>query len=316
MRCLELTLLSVAIVVACGPSPGTTTDSGTSGGSSSGDSVATEVPDGTTSGSTGGATGPTGSTEPTTGSTEPTTGSTGPTDSTGLGTTTTDATTGLDTGDSTGGLVCDGPDREQVQATWAITFPGGVKPASVSTICTVATAKEQPPQWLIGLDCQLDGQVKPVDLTMTRTPSWTPPLSLGEKLDLEYRAELIFWTNEWFSLQSPDSTSLRIGGVSADHLIPVGTTAEEFYGTPISVVEGLCAPGGDDLCGPVERLALAVMWGIETVDVFDGQFGWVVNLPGSYSIWVETATRPVEPQQCDDVPPAWFQAMMQQDIGP
>lgn len=304
MRYYGIALLSFA--AACGPSSGSTAGDG-----SSGDGVTTGMSDGTLSGTTSGA--PPG--DSTGGSTGPapgtTTGSTGEVGSSGSETSTGEGSTGADTGETTGGPACGEPDPEPVAAAWSIAFPGD-KPLVLWSKCTVAMMTEQPPQWSIQLDCQGD----PIDIKVTRAPTATPPLFIGHEVELEFHSEQVFWSNEWFSIQYPDSSELLVGGVSADRLVPDGTTAEEFFGTAIAVEEGLCAPGGDDPCGPVERLALVLTWFGEAVHVFDAQWGWAVNLPGSYSIWVETARRPVAPQQCEDLPPAWFQVMMQADIGP
>jgi hypothetical protein len=50
--------------------------------------------------------------------------------------------------------------------------------------------------------------------------------------------------------------------------------------------------------------------------VFAGQFREVINLAGHYDLWLQTAERPTDPNGCDDIPPAWFQALMVLETGP
>ena len=146
-------------------------------------------------------------------------------------------------------------------------------------------------------------------------PDAPPPLPKGAKLTLEYREEPIFWVNRWFSISGAGFPSMNFGGISADHLAPPGTTTDSFFSVGLDVQGGVCAPIDDDLCGPEERLALEVAFGVES-RVLDGQFRSFFDLPGYVSLWVQTARRPVEPVQCDDVPPAWFQLLMTSEFGP
>jgi hypothetical protein len=50
--------------------------------------------------------------------------------------------------------------------------------------------------------------------------------------------------------------------------------------------------------------------------VFDGQFKQSVDLAGHYDVWLQEASRPTDPSACDDVPPAWFQALMVLEVSP
>lgn len=306
MRSLGPISLSLALAAGCGPSSGTTSgttsddSSGPTGDPSSGNHVTTDMSDETSPSETD-----------TTG--VPTTGPT-----TMMTTTATDSTSATDgatagPGTTTGDTVCGAPDS--VVAQWSMEFQGE-RPTSVSAPCTVDTATESPLEWTIAFDCTIDGAAQVVHLAFTRAPFPSQVFLPGQEVQLEYRSEQLFWLNQWFSIRAAfDPTRMPFGGVSADRLVPDGTTAEEFYSTPIEMVDGLCEPS-DAQCGLSERLALAVTWLEVTIEVFDGQHGSNSNLPGDYSLWVENAARLVEPVMCEDVPPAWFQALMAEDIGP
>jgi len=216
--------------------------------------------------------------------------------------------------ETTGGIVCEDPDPEPVLAEWSFTFPDGEPHESVSAECTVTTFAEVGPDVVLTLACALDGELI-VEFKYTRAPDAPPPLTKGAKLTLEYREEPIFWINRWFSISGAGFPSMNFGGISADHLAPPGTTTESFFATGLDVIGGVCSPIDGDQCGPEERLALDVAFGVES-RVLDGQFRSFFDLPGYVSLWVQTARRPVEPVQCDDVPPAWFQLLMTSEFGP
>lgn len=297
--------LSLLLAAACGPTlPGTTdaTDS-------TGDAPSTG--DGTLSAGTG-STG----VDPTTGASDPTTSAT--TGEPGTTTTTTTGTTGPDTTGTgtTGGDACGAIDDEEVQAQWSLEFPGGGVQQSLSADCTVEKLDEPAPgSATIALACEADVELAAV-LTYTRTPVQPPPLAVGEQIRLEYREDQIFWTNRWFSIRAADTpTQMKFGGISGSAIEPLGATVEEFFFTPLAVVEGACEPSGDGVCGPEERLGLAVPFGSPS-PVFDGQFRQVVNLPGHYDVWLATARRPTSPDACDDVPPAWFEALLFFEVSP
>jgi len=301
------------LAAACGPTPATTASATDDPSTSAG----TIVSEGTGGNSTTGG----GTTDPTTSTTgEPATdgATTGGTTSaattsgtTSAGGTTVDETTSAET---TGGLACEAPDPEPVLAQWAFTFPNGEPHESVSAECTVTTFEEVGQDVALTLACALNGELL-VEFKYTRAPDAPPPLPKGAKLTLEYREETIFWINRWFSISGAGFPSMKFGGISADHLAPPGTTTQSFFFTGLDVLEGVCSPIDGDLCGPEERLMLDVAFGVES-RVLDGQFRSFFNLPGYVSLWVQTARRPVEPVQCDDVPPAWFQLLMTSEIGP
>lgn len=301
------------LAAACGPTPAATASATDDPSTAAG----TTMSEGTGSKPTTGG----GTTDPTTSTTsEP-----GTDGATTVGTTTAATTSGTTTDGGTtvdettaaetaGGIVCEDPDPEPVLAEWSFTFPNGEPHESVSAECTVTTFAEVGPDVVLTLACALDGELI-VEFKYTRAPDAPPPLTKGAKLTLEYREEPIFWINRWFSISGAGFPSMKFGGISADHLAPPGTTTQSFFSTGLDVQGGVCSPIDGDLCGPEERLALDVAFGVES-RVLDGQFRSFFDLPGYVSLWVHTARRPVEPVQCDDVPPAWFQLLMTSEFGP
>ena len=107
-----------------------------------------------------------------------------------------------------------------------------------------------------------------------------------------------------------------ISVVKSYQLVPDGTTAEEFFGVDLKLVEGLCEPVAHRPCGPIERLAVDAKWSSGQDEIFDGQFGALIDLGGHIDVWVGEATRPVDDASCDDTPPAWFSIVMSGSFGP
>lgn len=303
MRTAQLSGPCLLLALACGPSPGTTgTDTGTTTAASTSDPLPTTTADATST--TGGSTSAVTTTAP--GTTSGTT--------TGLDT---GSETSTDTDTTTGDPACGEPDTDEVLALWDIHVNDGPPPETISAPCTVTTSNAAGPQWQLGLDCTIDGQPATVDLLITRAPESVTTLFVGDMRVLEYRAEQIFWTNEWFSIH-PDGNPflVALAGIKADHVTPPGTTAKDFFGVDIDVVDGLCAPIDLGPCGPTIRLALDMTWSAGHKLLFDGQSGALVDLGGDVGVWVATATRPNDPAACDDIPPAWFEVVMAGNFGP
>lgn len=110
--------------------------------------------------------------------------------------------------------------------------------------------------------------------------------------------------------EGPDPTS---AGTTA---LSTSTTVEQFYDAALTVKHGPCAPVPDGLCGERERLALVHPLPRPPHAVYDRQFFGYPDAAADYDLWLATASRPVEPVQCEDVPPAWFQALMTSSFGP
>ncbi|MBK7825664.1 hypothetical protein [Nannocystis sp.] len=225
--------------------------------------------------------------------------------------------TSTDTGTTTGDSACGEPDAPAVMALWDIHVNDGPPPGTISAPCTVTASDVAGPQWTLGLDCTIDGQTAAVDLLITRAPESGPTLAVGDMRVLEYRAEQIFWTNEWFSIHPEGNPFLvALAGIKADHVAPPGMTAKDFFGVAIAVVDGLCAPIDLGPCGPTIRLALDMTWSAGNKLLFDGQSGGLVDLGGTVGVWVAKATRPNDRAACDDIPPAWFEVVMAGSFGP
>lgn len=305
MRTAQLSGPCLLLALACGPSPGTTSaDTGTTSAASTSDPAPTTTADETATTSHGSTTAITTTTDPGT-----TSGTTAPPD--------TGNETASDTDTTTGDPACGEPDADEVVALWDISVNGGPPPETVSAPCIVTASDVAGPQWTLGLDCTIDGQAAAVELLITRTPESGPTVSVGTMWVLEYRAEQIFWTNEWFAIHVDGNTLLvAAAGIKADDVAPPGTTAEDFFGVAIHVVDGLCAPIDRGPCGPTIRLALDMTWSAANKLLFDGQQGALIDLGSDVGVWVAAATRPSDRAACDDVPPAWFEVVMAGNFGP
>lgn len=218
------------------------------------------------------------------------------------------------TGATTGDPLCEEPDAEPLPASWSLGFeidPQG----DLLLTCTVSAVLYEEPKATVDLDCVGDGGAQLAQLVFSRTPYPSQVFWVGQQIELDYRVEWPFWTNQWFAIRD-DATPPRmiLAGVSADRLAPPGATAEAFYDTPLEVVHDLCA-AERYACGTRERLALDITWLGITVRVFDGQFGANSNLPGTYSLWLKQAVR-MNGDACDDTRPEWYEALMQLSIGP
>ncbi len=332
----------LALLMACGPASGTSesetsadgsTSSGTSSSSASGQvpttaaDETTTVP-GTTSTSTSTSTG----TSMTASETSTTTsGSDATSEMTSTTTPGSDATSemtstgpGMDsdpstsTGETMGDPACEEPEGG-VMAEWSILVDGGPAPESLVAPCTVITSDLMQPVWLLALECTGNGEMMTVEFEITRAPGGGKNLFPGNQVMLAYRSEQIFWTNRWFSIRpETEPEAVAVSGISADKPIPEGTTAEEFFGlTKLAVIDGACDPiDGGGACEPTIRMALDVAWSTEQSVVFDGHFDALFDFKGDLAVWVARATRPADPQACDDVPPAWFEVVTSQVFGP
>lgn len=299
-----------AVALACGPTPGTTTDASTGAATTAADSTSTAAtaPTTTQAGTTGPDTGAT-----TTGAT--TTGATTSTDTDAGSETSSSAGSSGDA--TTGAASCEEPDDPAVEAAWTLTVDGGLAPEAVLAPCVVVTSEVQDTQWLLALDCEIDGGTKAVELVITRAPAMGPTLAVGDERVLDYRRTSPFWSNEWFAIHPADNPFItNVSGIQAEALAPPDTTAVEFFGVDIAVIDDLCAPIDTGPCGPSIRLALEMKWSAATDLVFDGQTGSLTDFGGTISSHVAIARRPDDGVQCDDLPPAWFSVVMAGNFGP
>ncbi len=310
----------LALLMACGPAFGTSesetsadgsTSSGTSSSSASGQ-VPTTAADETTTvpGTTS-----TSTTASETSITTPGSEATSEMTSTGPGM---DSDPSTSTGETMDDPACEEPEGG-VMAEWSILVDGGPAPESLVAPCTVITSDLMQPVWLLALECTGNGEMMTVEFEITRAPGGGKNLFPGNQVMLAYRSEQIFWTNRWFSIRpETEPEAVAVSGISADKPIPEGTTAEEFFGlTKLAVIDGACDPiDGGGACEPTIRMALDVAWSTEQSVVFDGHFDALFDFKGDLAVWVARATRPADPQACDDVPPAWFEVVTSQVFGP
>jgi hypothetical protein len=307
----------LALVAACGPSPGTgdadtTADTETTAAAPTSGPAPTSSEDGTSpsSSSTSGEPGSGSSASGTMSTTgEPTTN--GP----GSGP---DAT---DTGSETGEPVCAGPDAEAVVASWELAVDGAPPPLDgLSAPCVVLASEVLDTLWMFDLECeQSEGETVVVSFVVERSPGpASDPLFVDQTVLLDYRAQQIFWTNQWFAIHLATNPGLvLVSGSSADSPVPPDSTALDFFGLELAVQDGLCGPIDDaGACPPTIRLALDMAWSSAKRRLFDGQSGALVDFAGDINVWVARATRPEKESNCDDAPPAWFEVVMTGTFGP
>lgn len=323
-------LLPVALLAACPPvAEDSVTTSAPEG--SSGSSGPSDVSGSTTSGSMPTSTGASESTtdpgttgEPATtedastaadtGTTQPVATSgddtTGP-DTTGFATTGTTGDDETSTGHSddipetTGGELCE-PGRDGVDVEWSLEVPPGLVGVDIQATCMVVGAVEMEPEVAVTLSCDIAGEPQQIVLHYSLLPFDELEWPLWD-LELDYRVEQGAWTREWLSVSGVPG----IRAVRADRLAPPGTTVEEFYGQEI-VLDAPCDPQ-PDACGQRQGLQLGFYhWaeGMEyTLPIRSGefmQFGW----PLRNLVWLEHASRLLEPPDCADVAPRWFDMVL------
>jgi hypothetical protein len=230
--------------------------------------------------------------------------------------TTRDGTTGDDTtsvgptdgsdGTETGEPACAPPEE--------VTVSFSVDPDEpIDAYCSVIAVDDQPELRTIMLDCE--GQ--PIELAIGTTPSsYAPQVSEGQPVRLAYVTDPIFWINRWLALHTAGGESdwLLLGAVDGSALDPPGTTIDSFFGgtegaTTVAQAPGVCEPL-DDLCGPIERIALDFgLAGFGTTRVLDHGTGFVDVLAFGFAYTVQEAVLNHGADACDDLPPAWFRFM-------
>lgn len=314
--------LWLALLVSCTPKADPGLETGSEGGSSGAEST------------TGGATGEPTTGEPTTG--EPTTTQTPATTSagtdssagdvtasssagdttTGDGTTTTGTSTGGtdDTGDppdTTGGEAC--VDAKEASNDWTLEVPPALVGEAFAVDCTLITVNKQGLEHVLGFDCMVEGEPQKIVVRYQIGPDLDIPWFVGTKMRIDYRFEQPFWKNEWLAVA--EDNALYLGAVRADSLVPPGVTAEEFYRREITV-HAPCDPV-PDACGMRQALALGFIEVADGRDIlelvksgeFEGIGVFIKDL-----VFLEHASRVLEPATCDDVPPRWFDAMIISDV--
>lgn len=332
-----LIFLSVALLMACPPGgqdPGATTEPGSSS-SLSGSTTSETTPTSTdaTAATIGSSTtGDPVSTGSTTGDPATSTGATdgvettGPADTT-VGETTVDATTGGDTSgttaddgtstgdtgdipDTTGGELCE-PGADEVDIEWALEVPPGLVGVDIDASCIVVGAVEMEPAVAVSLNCDLPGDAKQVVLHYTLLPFRDLPWTVDEVVQLDYRVEAAPFTREWLRVIA-DFT--RLWGAHADTLAPPGTTVEAFYQREVSIAAP-CDPQPDP-CGQRQGLELGFLHAVEGMDVLlpvrGGEF-IIFGFPLPTLVWLEHASRLLEPIGCDDAGPRRFDMLVVDD---
>lgn len=327
-RSLYLALL--APIAACGaadplPATGTGTDPGTTGAAtavtttsdeltSAGDGSGT-TQSGPTTGDVGGTTQQAGSTTGLTVAVDTTGDDTGvdtTTGETGDGTDGTDGTTS-DTGDipdTTGGELCEGA-TDEADLMWSLEVPPALAGQDISAACQVVDAEQMNQDIAVQLGCVIEGELRDVVLNYTIKPDrdlvWNP----GDPAQLTYRSEDAPWAREWLTLQ----TALTdFWAVRADALAPPGVEVEDHYGRQITIVAP-CDPQPDP-CGQRQELEVRVSHYFEDIPTYlplrSGQWG-IYGFPVPTLVWLERASRLLEPIECDGAAPVQLEMILVDD---
>lgn len=336
----SLHLVVLVLIAACGPSdPSPAT--GTDPGSTSATTVATDDPapvtttsaESTSSGDVTGDVSGTTQSGPTTGDVSgttqqsaSTTGLTEVVDTTGADTTTTGETTGETTGgtestdgttsdtsdipDTTGGELCEGA-PDEADLVWSLEVPPALAGQDISADCQVVSADTMAPDIAVNLGCVIEGELNELVLNYTIKPErklvWNP----GDPAQLTYRSEDAPWDREWLTLQ----TALTdLWAVRADALAPPGVEVEDHYGRQITIVAP-CDPE-PDLCGQRQDLEVRVSHYFEDIPTYlplrSGQWG-IYGFPVPTLVWLERASRLLEPIECDGAAPVRLEMILVDD---
>jgi hypothetical protein len=182
-----------------------------------------------------------------------------------------------------------------------------VSPATARTATCTVTEQIYDGDFIYYLELDCDGT--PVRIDVESTIAVQPYAGEASIVELDYRTDPNAPNDHWLAIHRTDADALVLGGVSASQLDPPGTTLAEFFRNPgLSVATEQPCAALTDSCGDYLRLALDV-----TVERFGlgGQVfdhgSWYANyLAFGFSIEVESATRRVPPNECDDAPDEWF----------
>ncbi len=213
----------------------------------------------------------------------------------------------LTTGTDTGAPGCPAP--EPVTASFVVT-----PDQDIDAICAVVGFNSLDGVTQVALDCA----DMPVTLDIEKpSGSVIPGLVMGEAVQVRYITDPIFWINRWLAVSTAQGEvdALILGGVAGSALDPPGMTIDTLFasgsGQPLlAAVESTCEPVAE-LCGPEDRLALemTILGGV-TTQVLDASVGQVSAGPGGYELSVNSAIDRPFSNDCDDLPPAWFQFLV------
>lgn len=291
----------------------TTGDAGSTIGGSSTSGADTGTTDDATTGGDPGTTQPVDTTGLDTTGSDTTGNDTTSVDTTSVDTTSGDTTSGESSGDTgdvepfpdtTGGELCE-DGREQVDVEWSLEVPPALVGEDLTADCKLVGSLMMGPEAAVTLDCLILGAQQEVVLHYSLLPmkkvfEWEQ----DGKATLLYRSEPGPWLNEWLKITSPGA---YFRGVHADALVPPDITIEEFYGDEVKM-KAPCDPQ-PDACGQRQGLELRFSFNVEdfaTYAAFRSGDAGNYGFPSQTLIWLERATRLLQPIGCDDVAPLWL----------
>lgn len=219
--------------------------------------------------------------------------------------------TGDELPDTTGGELCQ-PGPEKVDIEWSLEVPPALAGKPLTAPCKVVGAQEMGSEALVTLGCLLDNKPQNVVLHYSLLPTHEFMWGKGEDVQLLYRAEAGAYTNEWLSVVGG---YIYFRGVHADSLAPPDVTVEDFYDGAVTMTAP-CDPQPDP-CGQRQILELHFPHDTEgmptSVAVRSGEQS-TYGFPAPKSIWIEQATRLLQPIGCNDVAPLWIDMVVFDDF--
>jgi hypothetical protein len=153
------------------------------------------------------------------------------------------------------------------------------------------------------LDCP-DATI-PIKIDISATPSFLPPVFVGDTIHVRYIYEGPWWFNIYLRIDV-DGYGHLLTMIDGDSLLPPPEYVFELP-FPIQAVSDLCTPM-PDVCGDVERLALAFTLNGEAIEMLDSNYEIVGGVPGT-DVWVAAAGR-LHNINCTDTPSEWFRVLI------
>jgi hypothetical protein len=153
------------------------------------------------------------------------------------------------------------------------------------------------------LDCP--DAAMPITIDISATPSFLPPVFPGDTIHVRYVFEGPWWFNIYLRIDV-DGFGHLLTMIDADSLLPPDNYAFEMP-FPIQPVSGVCPPT-PDVCGNLERLALAFEVNGEAVEMLDSSYAIVGGDPGT-EVWVANAGH-LHDINCTDTPYEWYRVLI------
>jgi hypothetical protein len=213
--------------------------------------------------------------------------------------------------DTTGGEVCEGG-PEMADIEWSLEIPPALVGKPLTGDCEAGDVQVMGAETAVSFDCTFENAQHTLVLRYSLSPAHKFNWELVHQVKMNFRRESGPWTNEWLAITDGE---INFWGVHADALAPPDIPVKEFYGIEIPILTP-CDPQPDP-CGQRQGLELRfphVAEGMQiSIPAHSGDFLYY-GFPVPNAIWVEQATRLLEPIGCDNVAPVWLDFVFFQDF--